>query len=180
MKEMLKKIRNQINLKKDIERAKGYVIKFLNNEIDYEPLKKCNSIFWESLVVAVIALIILLITIIRKSQFTDLILSVLVICFFIAIITVYSGCDMIKKIEQDEIHYEVINVIGKGLFEKAGTIEAVTEKGENLIFIAESSQKIKKKRTYNIYWYERNGDRVITYAKQVSKEKKSKLRKKKL
>ena len=78
---------------------------------------------------------------------------------------------MIRKLENGEINSDVINVIKKGYFEKSGSIEAVTEDGENSLFFVESNQKIKNKRKYKIYWFERNGDKVITYARQVSKEK---------
>lgn len=168
----MKKIRNQINFKIFFERAKDYAIKFIYNmDSEYEPLRKCNNAFWGSIVVGVISLIISIISLIRKSHFTELMLSIFLICILIALITLYSGCDMIRKLENGEINSDVINVIKKGYFEKSGSIEAVTEDGENSLFFVESNQKIKNKRKYKIYWFERNGDKVITYARQVSKEK---------
>ena len=80
----MKKIRNQINFKIFFERAKDYAIKFIYNmDAEYEPLSKCNNAFFGSIVVGVISLIISIISLIRKSHFTELMLSIL---------NMYSNC----------------------------------------------------------------------------------------
>jgi hypothetical protein len=92
----------------------------------------------------------------------------------IAIISMFSGCGMIRKLENGAIKSEIITVIKAKRINLAGKIEAVTEDENNYEFVLESDVKIKKNCKYKIYYYENNGDKIISYAKQISKNKKNK------
>lgn len=151
---------------------------FIFNDFEeYEPLGKCNKAFWGSIVGFVLTVFGLIVSLFKHFALADVMPTLLLLCVVIAIISITSGCEMIRKLNGGEIKSEIIIAIKAKRINLIGTIEAVTENEENYEFILESDIKIKKDCKYKIYYYERKGDKVITYAKQISKNGKRKRRK---
>lgn len=151
---------------------------FIFNDFEeYEPLQKCNKAFWGSAIGFMLTVFGLIVSLFKYFSLADIIPTLLLLCVMIAIISIVSGCEMIRKLNDEEIKSEIITVIKAKRINLIGTIEAVTQEEENYEFILESDIKIKKNRKYKIYYYERRGDKVITYAKQISKNEKRKERK---
>ena len=137
----------------------------------YEPLAKVIKYFWNSLLLFVIMLVLSIITFVTKSQYESMAITILIISLIVAIVTLASGLKMRTELEQGVIKTDTITVIKANKINLTGKIEAVTDNEENCEYVLESDIKLKKDRKYKIYYTDKNVEKVITYAKQISKNK---------
>lgn len=162
-------------MKEKLNGIKAEAVHFLSGSSnEYEPLSKCSKTFWGSIAGLVFTTFILVISTYKHSQYVEIIISILGLCIVIAISTLISGCKMIKDIEQGIINSCVVTVISAKKINISRRIEVVTEDEENIEFIMESDVKMKVNHKYKVFYYESNGEYIITYAKQISKNKKNK------
>lgn len=153
---------------KFIMRVKVFIF---NDFEEYEPLKKCNNTFWGSIIAFMLTVLGLIVSLFKDFPLADMLPTLLLLCAMLATISLVSGCEMIRKLNDEEIKSAIITVIKARRVNLLGTIEAITEDKENYEFILESDIKIKKNCKYKIFYYEKKGGKIITYAKQISKNR---------
>lgn len=147
--------------------------KFINKFIKfisvngYEPLEKCNKIFFYSIIVFIISLITFIFSL--HSNFVDTIITILVLSFFICFISLVSGFRMMAQLEEGKVNTTVITVLNSRFLNFNGIVEAYTEDEQYVEFVHELDIKLKRHYQYEVYYYENEkGENVITYAKKMS------------
>ena len=158
----------------DITELKSRAMQFISESSDYEPLDKARKAFGYSAVVFILSLLAGIISLIKYKEYLEISLMVMIVCIFCLVFSLIAGVKMIKDLDAGKIRSLVITVIKAGKINLARKIEAVTDDEENVTFTIESDIAVKKDRKYKVYFYERDEELIITYAKQVSANKKMK------
>lgn len=162
------------------KRTKGFLGINLPNEksIPAEPVKKCRLTFWGSIVFILVTISLLIMSLINKNDYIDLIVPVLIICIISSVYSLYAGGKMYERYINDGYFSlkGIITSVSRSIMGEVIEATLIDDEGMFFDFKVESGIRIKKRVRYEVCYYDMDGTKFIASAKSLGKIHKKQLK----